>query len=304
MNRWVEAARPRTLPLAVSSILLGNFLAFAQGTFHWAIAILAVLTTLSLQILSNFANDLGDFTNGIDTADRKVALRAVQTGKITQSEMLNAVKLSAVISFILGITLVYTSLKNAPIQIWIGFIALGLSCIAAAIAYTVGKRPYGYIGLGDLSVFLFFGLTGTVGTYFLHTQVWATDILLPASGCGFLSVSVLNLNNLRDLENDKKSGKNSIPVRIGKAWGFLYQKSLLSFGILCFVIYTAFFQTPTALAIENAIVIFSGLLILIMVRELHENMTPAEIDPYLRKTALRTLLFICIFGLTQIFYHH
>ena len=195
MNRWVEAARPRTLPLAVSSILLGNFLAFAQGTFHWAIAILAVLTTLSLQVLSNFANDLGDFSNGIDTQDRKVALRAVQTGKISETEMRGAVKIFAVISFVLGISLLAVSLQNASLQTWFGFLGLGLACIAAAIAYTVGKRPYGYMGLGDLAVFLFFGLTGTVGTYYLHTQVWTPAILLPASGCGLLSVAVLNLNN-------------------------------------------------------------------------------------------------------------
>jgi len=167
MNRWVDAARPRTLPLAVGSILLGNFLAYASGKFDFLIALLATLTTLFLQILSNFANDLGDFSNGVDNQDRKVALRAVQTGKISQQEMKAAVIYTAALSFLCGITLLYFSLKNAPIEVWGTFLGLGIACIAAAIAYTVGKRPYGYMGLGDISVFLFFGLIGTVGTFYL-----------------------------------------------------------------------------------------------------------------------------------------
>lgn len=303
MNRWVEAARPRTLPLAVSSILLGNFLAFAQGTFHWAIAILAVLTTLALQILSNFANDLGDFDNGIDTQDRKVALRSVQTGKITQAEMRFAVRITAIVSFILGISLLAIGLQDASLQVWIGFLVLGIACIAAAIAYTVGKRPYGYMGLGDLSVFLFFGLTGTIGTYFLQTHVWTAATLLPASGCGLLSVAVLNLNNLRDIENDRKSGKNSIPVRIGKKLGFYYQKALLISAVICFSIYPLFQAFPVHKN-QNIIVLLGYYPILLMIRELNENMTPAEIDPYLKKTALRTLVLILIFGGTQVFLSH
>jgi len=225
MNRWVDAARPRTLPLAVGSILLGNFLAYAQGKFDVSVAVLATVTTLLLQILSNFANDLGDFSNGVDNADRKVALRAVQTGKISQEEMKAAVILTAAFAFLCGLTLLYLGLKDASLEIWLTFLGLGLASIAAAIAYTVGKRPYGYMGLGDLSVFLFFGLIGTVGTYYLQTFSLNFAVFLPASGCGFLSVAVLNLNNLRDIENDIKTGKNSIPVRIGKTLVFITKNS-------------------------------------------------------------------------------
>jgi 1,4-dihydroxy-2-naphthoate octaprenyltransferase len=226
MNRWVDAARPRTLPLAIGSILLGNFLAYASGKFDFVVALLATLTTLLLQVLSNFANDLGDFSNGVDNADRKVALRAVQTGKISQQEMRTAVIWTAVLSFMSGLSLLYFGLKNAPIEVWGIFLSLGVAAIAAAVAYTVGKRPYGYMGLGDISVFLFFGLIGTVGTYYLQTYRLDFAILLPASGCGLLSVAVLNLNNLRDIDNDIKTGKFSIPVRIGKTFGFYYQKAL------------------------------------------------------------------------------
>jgi 1,4-dihydroxy-2-naphthoate octaprenyltransferase len=298
MNRWLDAARPRTLPLAVGSILLGNFLAYATGKFDLIIAILATLTTLLLQILSNFANDLGDFSNGVDNADRKVALRAVQTGKISQQEMRTAVMWTAVLSFFSGISLLFFGLKNAPLEVWATFLALGVAAIAAAVAYTVGKRPYGYMGLGDVSVFLFFGLIGTVGTYYLQTYSLDLAIFLPASGCGFLSVAVLNLNNLRDIDNDIKTGKNSIPVRIGKSFGFYYQKALYIFAIACFYAYP--FVAGIKIGINQQILIVGIYPIIQLFRELHSEMNSEQIDPYLKKTALRTLFLIIVFGLIQI----
>ena len=298
MNRWVDAARPRTLPLAVGSILLGNFLAYAQGKFDLTIALLATVTTLLLQILSNFANDLGDFSNGVDNADRKVALRAVQTGKISQEEMKAAVILTAAFAFLSGLVLLYLGLKDAPLEVWGTFLGLGVASIAAAIAYTVGKRPYGYMGLGDLSVFLFFGLIGTAGTYYLQTFSLNLALFLPASGCGFLSVAVLNLNNLRDIENDIKTGKNSIPVRIGKTFGFYYQKFLYLAAITCFYAY------PFAAGIKvngvQQLLIVGIYPIIQLFRELHSGMSAAQIDPYLKKTALRTLFLILVFGAIQI----
>jgi 1,4-dihydroxy-2-naphthoate polyprenyltransferase len=298
MNRWVDAARPRTLPLAVGSILLGNFLAYATGKFDLIIAILATLTTLLLQILSNFANDLGDFSNGVDNADRKVALRAVQTGKISQQEMRTAVMWTAVLSFLSGLSLLYFGLKEASFEVWGTFLGLGLAAIAAAIAYTVGKRPYGYMGLGDVSVFLFFGLIGTLGTYYLQTFSLNYTILLPASGCGFLSVAVLNLNNLRDIENDIKAGKNSIPVRIGKTFGFYYQKFLYIAAIACFYAYP--FVAGIKIGINQQLLIVGIYPIIQLFRELHSGMSAAQIDPYLKKTALRTLFLILVFGVIQI----
>ncbi len=298
MNRWVDAARPRTLPLAVGSILLGNFLAYAQGKFDLSIALLATLTTLLLQILSNFANDLGDFSNGVDNADRKVALRAVQTGKISQEEMKAAVILTAAFAFLSGLALLYLGLKDAPLEVWGTFLGLGVASIAAAIAYTVGKRPYGYMGLGDLSVFLFFGLIGTAGTYYLQTFSLNLALFLPASGCGFLSVAVLNLNNLRDIENDIKTGKNSIPVRIGKTFGFYYQKFLYLAAITCFYAYP--FAAGIKVTGVQQLLIVGIYPIIQLFRELHSGMSAAQIDPYLKKTALRTLFLILVFGVIQI----
>jgi 1,4-dihydroxy-2-naphthoate octaprenyltransferase len=300
MNRWIEAARPRTLPLAISSILLGNFLAYAAGKFSFLTASLAILTTLLLQILSNFANDLGDSKNGVDNKNRKVALRAVQTGKISSSEMKNAVIIAASLSFISGISLLYFALQYARPQTIITFVGLGLLAIVAAIAYTVGKRPYGYMGLGDISVFLFFGWVGTFGTYYLQTEVLNYYILIPASGCGFLSVAVLNLNNLRDIENDRKTGKLSIPVRIGKLYGFYYQKTIMLLGICTFIIYLMYQGKPIQLS-QNIIIMAGWYPLVQIIKQLNSKMTPAQIDPYLKKTALSTLFMIVIFGVSQIF---
>lgn len=300
MNRWIEAARPRTLPLAVASILLGNFLAYAAGKFSFFTAALAILTTLLLQILSNFANDFGDSKNGVDNKNRKVALRAVQTGKISPSEMKNAVIITASLSFISGISLLYFALQNAKPQTIITFVSLGLFAILAAIAYTVGKKPYGYMGLGDLSVFLFFGWVGTFGTYYLQTEILNYYILIPASGCGFLSVAVLNLNNLRDMENDRKTGKNSIPVRIGKTFGFYYQKTIMLLGVCTFIIYLMYQGKPIQLS-QNLIIMAGWYPLVQIIKQLNSKMTPAQIDPYLKKTALSTLFLIVIFGVSQIF---
>lgn len=300
MNRWIEAARPRTLPLAIASILLGNFLAYAAGKFSFLTAALAILTTLLLQILSNFANDLGDSKNGVDNKNRKVALRAVQTGKISPSEMKNAVIITASLSFISGISLLYFALQYAKAQTIITFVMLGLLAILAAIAYTVGKKPYGYMGLGDLSVFLFFGWVGTFGTYYLQTEILNYYILIPASGCGFLSVAVLNLNNLRDIENDRKTGKNSIPVRIGKIYGFYYQKTIMLLGVCTFIIYLMYQGKPIQLS-QNIIIMAGWYPLVQIIKQLNSKMTPAQIDPYLKKTALSTLFLIVIFGVSQIF---
>lgn len=300
MNRWVEAARPRTLPLAVASIMLGNLLAYSTGNFNWIIAALAILTTIALQVLSNFANDFGDSANGIDNRDRKVALRAVQTGIIKPQEMKQVVILTACLSFLSGIVLIAYSLQDSSWEIWLNFIGLGVACIIAAVAYTVGKKPYGYLGLGDLSVFIFFGLVGTMGTYFLQTKTIPLHIALPAVGCGLLSVAVLNLNNLRDLENDKQSGKFSIPVRIGKTYGFYYQKALLFIGIIPFSIYHLAVYRIGLSTTANLLILVGYYPIIIMMRELNSNMTAAEIDPYLKKTALRTLFLILLFGISEI----
>ncbi len=228
MKHWIEAARLRTLPLALASMLMGCFLAAINGFFDSKIASLIILTAILLQVLSNYANDYGDSIHGADHKDRVGPKRAVQEGKITSSQMRNAVILFSLLSFVSGVLLLVVAIdfqSENSIKTLIFFLGLGVFCIAGAILYTAGKKPYGYMGLGDIAVLIFFGWVAGGGTYFLQAQASASfegfqnihlDIFLPASSCGLFAVGVLNLNNIRDIKSDILASKNSIPVRIGK----------------------------------------------------------------------------------------
>lgn len=293
MNPWIEAARPRTLPLALSCILMGCFLAYADGNFNGLVAVLSIVTTTLLQILSNFANDYGDAVSGKDSDLRQGPRRAVHSGQITRSAMGKAIVLFSVLSLASGIGLLYVALKNAPTQVFWIFLGMGLACIAAAITYTAGKRPYGYVGLGDISVLIFFGWVGVLGTYYLHTLVWNWNLLLPATSCGLFAVAVLNINNIRDIESDRATGKNSIPVRLGRERAVVYHWTILLTGMACVVLYTSshFTQyTQLLFLLSFPLFIRNGL----AVARLRKA---AELDPYLKQMALSTLLFVVLFGI-------
>ncbi len=204
IKAWIEAARLRTLPLALASIGMGSFLAAAHERFSWAIFGLTALTTIFLQVLSNLANDYGDTINGADSAEREGPQRAVQAGIISAKAMFRGVVLFAVLSLVSGLSLLYISVTSMQV-FWL-FLGLGILAIIAAYTYTAGSNPYGYAGLGDISVLLFFGWLAVIGTYFLHTQFFQWDIVLPATTLGLFSVGVLNINNIRDIESDKKAG--------------------------------------------------------------------------------------------------
>ncbi len=297
LKNWIEAARPRTLPLALSCILMGSFLAYADGTFSGAVAALSVLTTVLLQVLSNFANDYGDAVSGKDSDLRQGPRRAVHSGQITRGAMGRAIALFSVLSLASGIGLLYVALREAPAQVFWVFLAIGLACIAAAITYTAGKRPYGYVGLGDLSVLIFFGWVGVLGTYYLHTLVWNWNLLLPATSCGLFAVAVLNINNIRDIESDKATGKNSIPVRLGRARAVVYHWVILITGMACVLLYTLTHYTHfTQLLFLLSFPLFvrNGLAVARLTKA-------AELDPYLKQMALSTLLFVVLFGVGLVF---
>jgi 1,4-dihydroxy-2-naphthoate polyprenyltransferase len=297
MKHWISAARPRTLPLALSSILMGSFLAAGSHAFSWTIFGLAVLTTTFLQILSNFANDYGDTVSGVDTVERTVATRAVQTGAITRVQMTQAIILMSVLSFLTGSLLISEGLKDTSTQTIITFFGLGILAIIASITYTVGKRPYGYMGFGDISVLIFFGWVGVLGTYFLYTHEVNLLMFLPATSCGLFAVGVLNINNIRDIESDIKTGKNSIPVRLGKDKAVIYHWFLLIGGFVCAVVYSLLNRSEI---LSWIFLITLPLLIKIGVG-VSKGQTPAQIDPFLKVMALTTLLFVITFGIGQIF---
>jgi 1,4-dihydroxy-2-naphthoate octaprenyltransferase len=246
MKHWVSAFRLRTLPLALSSIAMAGFLAASVRAFQWNIFLLCISTTIFLQILSNLANDYGDSVHGADSVDRKGPSRAVQSGAISARQMKAGIFIFILLSLVSGITLLFTAFGlnwNAILF----FLVLGLLCIGAAIAYTVGKRPYGYAGLGDLSVFIFFGLIGVMGSLYLFIHELQWEYVLPAISCGVFAVGVLNINNIRDIESDQKAGKFSVPVRIGRGNAAVYHWSLITVGLasaLLFVLrnYVSSFQ--------------------------------------------------------------
>jgi 1,4-dihydroxy-2-naphthoate octaprenyltransferase len=291
MRIWVKAFRLRTLPLAVSCIAMGGFLASAAGAFQWNIFILCIVTTIFLQILSNLANDYGDSIHGADSIDRKGPQRAVQSGAVTSAQMRTAVIIFVLLSLASGISLLITAFGfewNAILF----FFGLGVLSIFAAIAYTVGRRPYGYAGLGDLSVLIFFGLVGVIGSYYLFTKTFSYFEILPALSCGLFSIGVLNINNIRDIESDRKAGKFSIPVRIGREKAILYHWLLLLSGILAAIIYTSLrFNSAWQLLFVISIPLF------IANGRAVSSKPSQELDPYLKQMALSTLVFVLTFGL-------
>ncbi|GHB60796.1 1,4-dihydroxy-2-naphthoate polyprenyltransferase [Persicitalea jodogahamensis] len=292
MKAWIEAARPRTLPLALSCILMGCFLAYSDGEFNGWIAGLSILTTILLQVLSNFANDYGDAVSGKDSDLREGPRRAVHGGQITARAMQRAIILFSALSLIAGIALLYVALQNASTEVFWVFLGIGLACIAAAITYTAGKRPYGYVGLGDLSVLIFFGWVGVLGTYYLHTLSWNWDLLLPATSCGLFAVAVLNINNIRDIESDRATGKNSIPVRLGRERAVKYHWLILLTGMACVTVYTFTeysHYSQWLYVLSFPLFIWNGLAVSRLKKA-------AQLDPYLKQMALSTLLFVVLFG--------
>jgi 1,4-dihydroxy-2-naphthoate polyprenyltransferase len=291
MKPWLQAARLRTLPLALSSILMGCFLAAASGQFSWKIALLAVFTTVFLQVLSNFANDYGDAVSGKDTDARQGPKRAVQSGAITAKAMKKAMILMSALSFSAGCWLLYEALHDATWQTFATFLGLGVLAIIAAITYTAGKRPYGYVGLGDISVLLFFGWVGVLGAYYLHTQSIDWTLLLPATSCGLLAVGVLNINNIRDIESDTLTGKKSIPVRIGRKNAIVYHWFLLITAMICAVVFLTISSYSWGWVVLLSFPLFlrNGLAV--------SSLTdPRKLDPYLKQMALSTLLFVILLG--------
>ncbi|MBD2781272.1 1,4-dihydroxy-2-naphthoate polyprenyltransferase [Xenorhabdus sp. 42] len=241
MQAWLESLRPKTLPLAVTAVITGSALSSWTGHFKWPVALLALLTAAMLQILSNLANDYGDVTKGSDTEKRIGPMRGMQKGLITAKQMKNALMITVLLSCLSGISLIIVACNNPSDMI--GFLLLGLLAIAAAITYTVGTRPYGYIGLGDLSVLIFFGWLSVLGTYYLQANTFSLNTILPATACGLLSVAVLNINNLRDIESDRQNGKNTLAVRLGGKKARYYHAVLIIGAIACLVAFKLLYLT-------------------------------------------------------------
>ena len=299
MKVWLSAFRLRTLPLAVSSILVGSSLAYLGGRwnnsgpvpFRPIILVLALLTAILLQILSNLANDLGDHQHGTDNKDRVGPQRAVQSGAISPGAMRRAMIICGSLAFVSGCALIAVALGFSLTTL--AFLVLGLAAIGAAVKYTFGRNPYGYAGFGDMSVFIFFGIVGVCGTFYLHSQDLGSVILLPAAAFGFLSVGVLNLNNMRDIDNDSASGKGTLVVRMGSANARIYHTALLVFGLLCLVAFTAMSEPSWKRWLFLAIV--PGFVV--HLKRVWSASEPRALDPQLKVLAMGTFLTAILFSL-------
>ncbi|MBF6642230.1 1,4-dihydroxy-2-naphthoate octaprenyltransferase [Flavobacterium sp. J49] len=298
MKHWIEAARVRTLPLSVSGIIVGSFYAMSQGMFNWNIVIFALLTTLGLQILSNFANDYGDGIKGTDNEDRVGPKRTIQSGLITPQAMKKAMVITALITLTFAVLLIYFAFKESYLLYSFVFLILGILAIASAIRYTVGKGAYGYRGYGDLFVFIFFGLVSAFGVYFMFSKTIDWLLLLPATAIGFLSVGVLNLNNMRDEESDRKSGKNTIVVKMGGAVAKKYH----FFLVISAMILVLLFAFLNNFHFDQYIFVVAYFPLIGHLITVYKNKNPKLLDPELKKLAISTFLLSVLLALCLIFF--
>lgn len=296
MKHWLLAFRLRTLFLAMASTGMGTFLAASRGNFNVLIFMFCTLTTVCLQVLSNLANDYGDAVHGADNVSRRGPERAVQSGAISKRAMRLAILIFVLLSLLAGLGLLYIAFGWQSVNFLI-FLGIGMLAIVAAITYTVGYKPYGYAGLGDLSVLIFFGFVAVMGTAFLFEKNINLQYILPALSIGAFAVAVLNVNNIRDMTSDLKAGKKSIPVRIGRDAAVRYHYLLLFTGAMTAIVYvllnfSSWFQFLFVLVFP---------LLLMNASAVRQKKHPAQLDPFLRQMALSTFLFSLLFGLGQLF---
>lgn len=291
-KEWITAFRLRTLPLSVSGVLMGSALAYSEKCFRFPVFILAIATTLFLQILSNLANDYGDSKNGKDNENRLGPARMVQSGKISMQEMVKMIVVFGLLSLVSGIMLIYIADISVLSYSFLILLLLGLAAIYAAVTYTIGKNPYGYSGWGDVSVFIFFGLFSVLGSYFLYAHAISSDVVLPAVSVGLFSVGVLNLNNMRDFENDKATGKNTIVVKMGQGWARIYHVVILV---------TAVFSSIVYLMVEHENIVaylflIAAIPLVFHLRRVIQNRKSQLLDVELKRLALIALFFTLLFG--------
>ncbi|MFB5747016.1 1,4-dihydroxy-2-naphthoate polyprenyltransferase [Cedecea sp. S5-13] len=287
---WLESLRPRTLPLAFASIVCGSALAYWQGVFDPAVALLALLTAGLLQILSNLANDYGDAVKGSDKEDRIGPLRGMQKGMITQAQMKRALVITVVLICLSGLSLV--ALACHTFADFMGFLLLGVLSIVAAITYTVGTRPYGYMGLGDISVLVFFGWISVAGTWYLQAHSLAPLVILPATACGLLATAVLNINNLRDIDSDRENGKSTLAVRLGPVIARRYHAGLLIGSLVCL----ALFNLIWLKSLWGWLFVLAAPLLLKQAAYVVREQSPVAMRPMLERTVKAALLTNLLFA--------
>ncbi|GIZ07676.1 1,4-dihydroxy-2-naphthoate octaprenyltransferase [Flavobacterium sp. UMI-01] len=307
MKHWIEAARLRTLPLSVSGIIVGSMYALAHPTseiltptevFNWRLFGFAILTTLGLQILSNFANDYGDGVKGTDNEDRIGPKRAIQSGVISAPAMKRAIVITSILTLLSAILLIYYAFGKTNIVYSLFFLVLGILAIVSAIRYTVGNTAYGYRGYGDVFVFVFFGLVSTLGVNFLYSKELDAILYLPAIAIGLLSVGVLNLNNMRDEESDKKSNKNTIVVKIGGEKAKKYHYFLIVSAMVLVLVFAILSQFQ----FDQYLFLLAYIPLIKHLSVVANTKNPKDLDPELKRVALSTFALAVLLSLCMIFF--
>jgi 1,4-dihydroxy-2-naphthoate octaprenyltransferase len=294
MKKWIQAARLRTLPLSVSGIIVGSFYAMHQGVFDGIIFLLAILTTLGLQILSNFANDYGDGVKGTDNETRIGPDRAIQSGAISVKQMKNGIILTSALTFLIAVLLIYISFGKENFFYTLLFLVLGVASIVAALKYTIGNSAYGYRGLGDVFVFLFFGLLSVLGSYFLYAKEFDWLLVLPACAVGLLSTGVLNLNNMRDEISDRTSNKNTLVVKIGGKKAKTYHFTIVILAILSLLVFS-FLKDFKA---EQFLFVLGFIPLFLHLKRIAAYQNPKQYDPELKVVALSTFLISVLLSIS------
>lgn len=293
VKSWLEAFRLRTLPLSVSGIIMGSFIAKSKGYWNLSIFIFAILTTVLFQIVSNLANDLGDSLKGTDNENRVGPARTVQKGEISVNQMKTAVFMFSLFSLISAAYLIFISSKGMTLETIYIYVGLAIASVLAAVTYTIGKRAYGYFGFGDLFVFLFFGLVSVMGSFTLYSKSFDWDTIFPAITIGLLSTAVLNLNNMRDQVNDKISNKNTLVVKLGFNRAKFYHVGLIMIALTSFLAYFRF-------ELKGLIFAIPFILLLMHLKKVVQVLDPKDFDPELKKVALSTFFLSVFFAILSI----
>lgn len=293
---WLSAMRLRTLPLSVSGIIIGACFGYYNGKFDWMVFTIAIFLTIGLQILSNLANDYGDGVKGTDDENRVGPERAIQSGQITEHQMLDAIRKNILIVIFLTLALVFASFGTKSFLYGFLFMILGGFAVYAALTYTIGDSAYGYKGFGDFFVFLFFGLISVIGSYFLFTKQLDHVTILPAISLGLLSVGVLNLNNMRDIQSDKQSKKITMAVKLGKEKSKYYHYFLVLSAIVVSFIFSILYFT----SFWNFLFFIAYVPLLVHIKKIKNATKADDYDSQLKVLALTTFLFSLLLGVGYI----
>ncbi len=296
LKPWLSAFRLRTLPLSISGIVVGSCFAAYNGFFNPFIFILALLVTLALQILSNLANDYGDGVKGTDNETRVGPMRAIQSGEITPHQMLGGLKINVLIIIVLTMLLIFIAFGHGYLLYTLLFLILGGVSVYAAMKYTMGDSAYGYRGLGDVYVFVFFGLLSVIGSYFLYAKQLDHLVILPSIVVGLLSVGVLNLNNMRDIESDKLSNKMTLSVKLGKQKSKVYHLIVVITAMVLGIVFAVLYYT----SLWNFIFLIAYIPLIIHINKIAKAKVSSDFDSQLKVLALSTFLFSLLLGIGYI----